>query len=110
MLSVTGISMNPVEASSTKKNFANDSWQNTYLSEVENADTFALQRQFESLLSPTGHLPAPASKFQSADCLAGVISLEQKLSVATFSYLVRSLEISPALSVSTIIFPFHYFW
>ncbi|EMR04381.1 hypothetical protein [Cesiribacter andamanensis] len=74
------------------------------------ADSFGLHQQSEQAVSPLQHLPAPASKLQSAGFGGWMAALEHRLHALGSAYLAQAAGIRPGLDRSTLIFPFHYFW
>lgn len=72
-------------------------------------DVYGLQQQSEHVVSPIISLPAPLSKIHSNDFFGGLSSIELKMQGIARQYLLRSKKICPSLSISVIIFPFHYF-
>lgn len=73
-------------------------------------DIIYLHRSGENVINPTNKLPTPNSKNHPNDFLSASCSLESGIRQLTLQYLSHAREIHRSLTVSTIIFPFHYFW
>lgn len=81
-----------------------------FFSEKKLNDVFSIHRQSEQISHPVNSLPAPGSKILLYDFAGASFSLEQRIQTAVLHELALSNNVDPSLSISVIIFPFHYFW
>ncbi|AHM62380.1 hypothetical protein D770_20655 [Flammeovirgaceae bacterium 311] len=72
-------------------------------------DVYGIQQQSEHVVSTLISLPLPASKIHPENSFGALSSVEIMIRGIAQQYLLRSKKICPGLSVSVLIFPFHYF-
>lgn len=72
-------------------------------------DVYGIQQQSEHVVSTLISLPLPASKIHPENSFGALSSAEIMIRGIAQQYLLHSKKICPGLSVSVLIFPFHYF-
>jgi hypothetical protein len=72
-------------------------------------DVWGLQQLCEIVVNPVNSFPAPSSKIHPNDFVSSSFSVELHVRRIALDYLLYARKIYPSLTVSVIIFPFHYF-
>lgn len=83
---------------------------NFYFSGSRNYKAFGLHQLTEVIVNGVNHLPAPQKKKYPNDSFGSSFSYEIRLQDVSSHYFYPLQEIACGLTVSDIIFPFHYFW
>lgn len=83
---------------------------NFYFSGSRHHKAFGLHQLTEVVVNAVNHLPAPQKKKFPNDSFGSSFSYEVRLQDVAPQFLYSVQEVACGLTVSDIIFPFHYFW
>ncbi|WP_224996172.1 hypothetical protein [Cesiribacter sp. SM1] len=111
MLACAGIGKNSHEAILTSLVQVADAehYPSPSLAKKGQNDVFGLQQLSEIVVNGVNSFPVPSSKIHPNVFFDGSFSVEFHVRRIAQDYLLNSKKIYPSLTVSVIIFPFHYF-